>query len=75
MKIALLAAATLLALTACSAYSTQDAYVACEQQREARGPTVFDDEAFASCVACYESCGDDCEPAEGGESLTYACPP
>jgi hypothetical protein len=74
-KTALLATVTLLALVACSSYSTQEAYVACDQQREARGPTQFDDDAFASCVECHENCGQDCQAAEGRESLTYECPP
>ncbi len=75
MKTTLLAICTVLALTACGAYSTQEAYVACDQERAARGPTAFTDESFASCVACFETCGIDCEPKQGEQTLTYACPP
>lgn len=68
-------ALTLLAVAASACqdhYSTQDAYAICQDQTD-RNPATNPPESFADCVACYESCGDDC--TQGGTSPeTYTCP-
>ncbi|MBW2528326.1 MAG: hypothetical protein JRI23_29390 [Deltaproteobacteria bacterium] len=59
-------------LVACgSHYSTQEAYAACEDVRERVATTP--DDAFATCVACHEDCGDECEQVTAEEGF-FACP-
>jgi hypothetical protein len=53
-------------------YSTQDAYEIC-QDDQARNPSAFGPESFKSCVACYESCGADCEKLASAP-VEYTCP-
>lgn len=59
------------ALCACGGYSTQEANRACEDER-ARNPTITD-ESFALCVACYETCGEECTSVADSPP-TYVCP-
>jgi hypothetical protein len=53
-------------------YSTQDAYAVCEDFA-ARNPGNHPDPSFHDCVACYETCGDECEQL-GSAPENYACP-
>ena len=53
-------------------YSTQDAYAVCEDLTD-RNPATNSPESFSDCVACYESCGEDCAQA-GTSPETYVCP-
>jgi hypothetical protein len=49
-------------------YTTQEAYSVCDDIIKRLDTTT--EEAFADCVDCYESCGDECEQ-EGPE---FICP-
>ncbi|MEZ4443339.1 MAG: hypothetical protein R3B72_29860 [Polyangiaceae bacterium] len=74
MKNLLWSFALLLTVSACgNHYSTQDAYVACEDL-QTRVSTLTDDQTFAECVACYEDCGDECALDESAEGSPFSCP-
>ena len=62
-----------LAVTACSDhFTTQEAYEVCEGLTE-RNPATNPPESFEDCVACYESCGEECQQL-GTAPEDYACP-
>jgi hypothetical protein len=67
------ALALALMLAACdNGYSTQEAVARCDVEQENK-PEITD-EIYASCVACFEACGDECQPQDSSPE-SYACPP
>ena len=48
--------------------TTQEAYGICEDIGERVG--TLSDEAFAACVSCHETCGEECNTTDGD----YTCP-
>lgn len=61
------------ALGACSDhFSTQEAYVTCEEIAE-RSPAMSE-ESFADCVDCHERCGADCDQQNSPPPDEYVCP-
>jgi hypothetical protein len=53
-------------------YSTQDAYEVCEDLT-GRNPATNSPESFSDCVACFETCGDECDQL-GSAPEQYVCP-
>ncbi len=53
-------------------FSTQEAYEVCTSLTE-QNPSGVGEGTFADCVACYETCGGDCEQA-GTSPETFVCP-
>ena len=68
---AALAAVALLG-QACGGYSEDDARERCDAEQSARG-ACFDGESLASCMKCFEDCGDDCTAANSCTER-YSCP-
>lgn len=63
----------LFALTGCQDHlSTQDAYTVCQELQSENG-SANPPESFNDCVACYETCGNDCA-VQATAPATYACP-
>ena len=64
-----IALALALAAAACGdRASTQEAYDICEDIGERIG--TLDDDSFAACVACHETCGGECNTTDG----SFTCP-
>lgn len=79
MRFIPLSAALLLALTSVIVssgcqdhFTTQEAVATCTELTE-RNPATNPPTSFDDCVACYESCGQDCAQA-GTSPETYVCP-
>lgn len=67
-----LALAATVAVGCQSHYDTQAAYEICTDLTE-RNPATNPDSTFLDCVACYETCGDECvQSADATEG--YLCP-
>jgi hypothetical protein len=56
-----------------SGLSEEDAQLRCDQERESKGAFVTD-EAYDQCLACFEECGDACEP-QATVPASYECAP
>ena len=52
--------------------STQESYAIC-QELQAENPSANAPESFHDCVACYETCGNDCQVLATSPA-SYACP-
>jgi hypothetical protein len=73
--LAALAAVALIGVTAalgCSGLNASDSNQRCTAEQQSK-TACFDDNVFASCVSCYESCGDSCQPQETCPEQ-YLCP-
>ncbi len=73
--LAALAAVALIGVTAalgCSGLSQSDADLRCNEEQQGKS-ACFDTNVYASCVRCYESCGNDCQPQEMCPEQ-YLCP-
>jgi hypothetical protein len=53
-------------------FTTQEAYEICDELTE-RNPGTNPPEAFLDCVACYETCGEECA-VTGETPQQYVCP-
>lgn len=72
VRVAMIALGIALGLSACDqGYTTQEAVDRCDVEKKNK-PTLTE-KSYAECVACFESCGDDCTP-EGGTPERYVCP-
>ncbi len=70
--LAALAAVALIAAACSSGLSQSDADTRCTQEQESKS-SCFDTNVYASCVSCYERCGNDCLP-QGDCPEQYLCP-
>jgi len=73
--LAALATAALVAAAAvvgCSGLSQSDAELRCNQEQISK-TDCFDTNVYNSCVSCYESCGNDCQP-QADCPAQYLCP-
>jgi hypothetical protein len=57
----------------CSGLSTDEATTRCNED-QADSEFCFDPSVFQACLACYESCGDACQPNATQCPLLYECP-
>jgi hypothetical protein len=69
--LALLSTLAAAALGCGGGLSTEQATVRCDQERTAQAG-CFTDEVYASCLNCYEECGDSCTILESCP-LQYSC--
>lgn len=73
LAIALASLTTLVFVTGCGGYSTEEAEEWCTQEEAARASGgCFSDATFTECVAAYEDCGDDVNVNDSCP-LTYTC--
>lgn len=63
-----------LGLAGCeSHYTTQEAYITCNELLSNSAIDKDNPEVFADCVACHEDCGTDCSE-QATSPATYTCP-
>ena len=69
---AVLVITSMAALGCGSGLSLEDATIRCDQEKVSKG-SLFGPQTFNECLACYESCGDECSPLASSPP-TYSCP-
>lgn len=71
-SLAALIAIAALSMGCGSGLSTEEATQRCDQERNIKR-MFFSEGSYASCLSCYEECGDDCD-ALATSPESYTCP-